>query len=543
MLNKIIKNNIKSEKAITLIALVITIIVLLILAGISISMLTGDNSILQKATDAKEQTGIQQEKEIIALAYHSALTKKVTNGNSSAVTDSELNDELDSNEATAIGNPIIVTFIKSGNAYEIDSNGIIKQSTPKDPNDVNSNVLDSTGNIRITSFIISGTPVNNVPLPSSDFEKVDGTEIDSSYVARGKNGTDYAGDEFVWVPVDKNQQFTIRIEGSGNITSVILKNPIGDTATIASDISAPIELNEITPTINDEEYNGMYEIAVTTEEGEVLKEYIAVHSLYAYDVFNDYYATDEGITAFMNAKGIPSKAYLIAYLKSRNLISSDNPTNEEGGMAYGQLAGTGGYGNSDLFASKVAQNGGFWIGRYEASYNEITDKAASKPSTNIKSNSSSKEQGTLWNYVGGTEASNVAEQYNEELSSTIPSGAAWDRTIGWIYEKRNSTGKNMNEIMADSVNWGNYSNDTFSDSEGIINTGSKTQTMANNIYDLAGNLAEWTSESSLANNFRVNRGGAFEFTGNEHPVTKRQIYGEEINPNYERFGFRLVLHP
>ena len=39
MLNKKVKNNIKSEKAITLIALVITIIVLLILAGISIAML------------------------------------------------------------------------------------------------------------------------------------------------------------------------------------------------------------------------------------------------------------------------------------------------------------------------------------------------------------------------------------------------------------------------------------------------------------------------------------------------------------------------
>ena len=43
----------KSSKGITLIALVITIIVLLILAGVSITMLTGNNSILQKATDAK----------------------------------------------------------------------------------------------------------------------------------------------------------------------------------------------------------------------------------------------------------------------------------------------------------------------------------------------------------------------------------------------------------------------------------------------------------------------------------------------------------
>ena len=46
----------KCEKGITLIALVITIIVLLILAGISIAMLTGENGILNKGTTAKEKT-------------------------------------------------------------------------------------------------------------------------------------------------------------------------------------------------------------------------------------------------------------------------------------------------------------------------------------------------------------------------------------------------------------------------------------------------------------------------------------------------------
>ena len=46
----------KQEKGITLIALVITIIVLLLLAGISIAMLTGENGILTKANKAKEET-------------------------------------------------------------------------------------------------------------------------------------------------------------------------------------------------------------------------------------------------------------------------------------------------------------------------------------------------------------------------------------------------------------------------------------------------------------------------------------------------------
>ena len=55
-MEKSIKTLKNSEKAITLISLVVTIIVLLILAGISISMLSGDNGILQKATQSKEKT-------------------------------------------------------------------------------------------------------------------------------------------------------------------------------------------------------------------------------------------------------------------------------------------------------------------------------------------------------------------------------------------------------------------------------------------------------------------------------------------------------
>lgn len=61
-------NKMQEEKGITLMALVVTIIVLLILAGISISMLTGDNGIIQKALEAKELTESKQKEEEEALA-------------------------------------------------------------------------------------------------------------------------------------------------------------------------------------------------------------------------------------------------------------------------------------------------------------------------------------------------------------------------------------------------------------------------------------------------------------------------------------------
>lgn len=122
----------KQKKGITLIALVITIIVLLILAGISISMLSGDNGILQKATDAKELTGVGQEKETIALAYNSALAKKVSNGDSSEVTAGDLNTELTNQGATANGDDPITVIFDSGNIYTINIDGNIEKKIVAD---------------------------------------------------------------------------------------------------------------------------------------------------------------------------------------------------------------------------------------------------------------------------------------------------------------------------------------------------------------------------------------------------------------------------
>ena len=64
----------KKNNGITLIALVITIIVLLILAGVTISTLTGENGILTKANQAQNNTILSQEEEIIKLAVASTQT-------------------------------------------------------------------------------------------------------------------------------------------------------------------------------------------------------------------------------------------------------------------------------------------------------------------------------------------------------------------------------------------------------------------------------------------------------------------------------------
>ena len=70
----------KSNKGITLIALVITIIVLLILAGVTIAALSGDNGILKRATEAKEQTNQKNDEETEKLAGYESTIDQYTNG-------------------------------------------------------------------------------------------------------------------------------------------------------------------------------------------------------------------------------------------------------------------------------------------------------------------------------------------------------------------------------------------------------------------------------------------------------------------------------
>lgn len=68
------EKQIKGNAGITLIALVITIIVLLILAGVSIAMLSGDNSILSNAIKSKKDNALSDAKEQVVLAIDAAIT-------------------------------------------------------------------------------------------------------------------------------------------------------------------------------------------------------------------------------------------------------------------------------------------------------------------------------------------------------------------------------------------------------------------------------------------------------------------------------------
>lgn len=109
----------KRNKGITLIALVVTIIVLLILAGISISMLAGDNSILQKSTEAKQNSEREEAKEQAQMDIMAWITDKASNHEDSSLDDSKVKDILTGKSYVKNGQPGNDSFFTAKGEYEI----------------------------------------------------------------------------------------------------------------------------------------------------------------------------------------------------------------------------------------------------------------------------------------------------------------------------------------------------------------------------------------------------------------------------------------
>ena len=119
----------KNNKGITLVALVVTIIVLLILAGVSISMLTGQNGILKRATEAKNTTEVASEKEGIQMAITaSQMASDNYTSIKKDVLQSKLNSYFGKEKTTLEDNKdgsYTVTMNNSKRKYTIEDNGSI----------------------------------------------------------------------------------------------------------------------------------------------------------------------------------------------------------------------------------------------------------------------------------------------------------------------------------------------------------------------------------------------------------------------------------
>ena len=115
------KNAFKEKRGITLIALVITIIVLLILAGVSIAMLTGQNGILSQAENAKVQQSHSSVVEAIKLEYNNWQIEQNTSNSRSIFLEDLLNKNyVDSSGAKIIVENLVGNKLSLGNGTDTD---------------------------------------------------------------------------------------------------------------------------------------------------------------------------------------------------------------------------------------------------------------------------------------------------------------------------------------------------------------------------------------------------------------------------------------
>lgn len=115
----------KNNKGITLIALVITIIVLLILAGVSIAMLTGTNGVLTRATDASDETTRAGVADKVNMAIQAAYIDHVKAGTEGVLSISSIVAQYNEDNKTtdvqtpATGNTSPIQVQENGVTYDV----------------------------------------------------------------------------------------------------------------------------------------------------------------------------------------------------------------------------------------------------------------------------------------------------------------------------------------------------------------------------------------------------------------------------------------
>jgi len=438
MKNKSIKN----KGGITLIALVITIIVLLILAAISITMLTGDNSILKRAVDAKERTGIAEIEE----------QKRLT-------------------------------------------------------------MLEAASNVNGENY--SGV---KIPAGYAATKKEGESTVDEGLVI-----TDSEGNEYVWIEVPN--------DGTGPVYTAVK---------------------------NEEENSDKY----YEEIAKALRAYCTKDAKGG-DLIKDGTISD-GMYGKTSTYG-----YTDVWYDGNGKLEGDSGSNKE------DKAGCGLTNNEykELYKKMLKSvyiNGGFWIGRYEAG---TTSPRGDKndPIEGLKAES--KKDLYPINYVKCFQAQILASKASSSasVSSSLMFGIQWDLVLRFLsnkgvetallnnnsetwenykleYPLSQSTAHGYKGIYASNkLTWSEIENEyTHNGTENIaLSTGATERNMKKNIYDLAGNMYEWTLEHATYS-YKVTsypcavRGGSFLASGGSDPASYR-TYGTTSSSNFV-IGLRVSLY-
>ena len=192
----------------------------------------------------------------------------------------------------------------------------------------------------------------------------------------------------------------------------------------------------------------------------------------------------------------------------------------------------------------VSKYHGFYIGRYEATTSDGTEITK----TNITSKPTCQKNKIVWTNLNYSNAKSSAELMyigdGSSVFSGLLTGKAWDTTCNWIKDYKIKVNEVEETIsLTDSRKYGNYSN---SIAPANVNgykfkqqSGFSDKWKIKNIYDLAGNVWEWTYEMNSSR--RIYRGGSNYSNGASRSVLFRSNYLDPSKLNDDT-GFRIRLY-
>ena len=236
----------------------------------------------------------------------------------------------------------------------------------------------------------------------------------------------------------------------------------------------------------------------------------------------------------------------------------------------------------------VYENGGFWIGRYEAG---ITTNRTAKGTPTVAPLS---KAGTVENpvypytYVTCSQAQTLTSKLStgKSYTSSLMFGVQWDLVLKHIetkeVEKGTALATMQSALRSGSKDWGNYRDASFTINRGkyakygalsskwnnyntalancvtlengiskkvsassysnaiLLTTGASDACKKMNIYDLAGNVYEWTLEyTASASDPCAARGGGYGSSGSDDPASDRSV--NSTTNSYDYIGFRPSL--
>ena len=498
-------NKLKNKKGITLIALVVTVVVLIILAGVSINAVLGNNGIIKKANQAASVTKEAEVKEAI--------------------------------------NRTILEFYLT-NDYETLEDFLKAKAEDGSIDSVTKNA-DGTLTVKKGEYSVTVENKTNSSGGSSSGGNTGGETqtpeitIGEAKVVANSDGTGSAITDAASVYLGSTLYITFSHSITGGTTTVDKTIPYAVTKngtytfTVTGTVNGKSYTKNVSVTVN--QFKDVYEYMqtntkVTYSDGEVwVPEGFKVAGDSASTVQGGIVIEDKDGNQFVWVPVATIADYKITAYANQNIspFSETLPEDEK---------------------TSVEKYKGFYIGRYEAGDKENTEAKTLRSSNDVTKTVTIKVNQAPYNNVTRTQAKSLAENfgiqqnYNTSLKTKLVSSYAWDTTIAFIQKVNSDYGSSSEE--------GNYDNTTFSytDITGARQTKAKSSSVlvptgqtipVCNIYDMGGNVWEWTTESYWDTDYPYTyRGGDCGYSYAIDPAGIRNRTSDFANSG---IGFRLTL--